>query len=328
MPTKARIIQLFLIFIQVKAFSPNVILTKNIHMKTHGYTKPTHFTFVNSLKYIRFRSLLFFLFLYGSLPAQSTITAWNFNSSNILPSTGTGTASVYGNLNQTFPTSTYGKCWQLTNFANQSTQNGSRGVGFNVSTVGYTNIQVNFEQRASGPASRWTQLDYSIDGGTNWVLAYWNNNGAILPKDSWVAFLVDFTNVSGVSNNADFKVRIVSVFCPLAFDESTNAAPFSANSAYMMTESSAVYSPSSSTNNNNYSASGSWRFDNVSIKGFSIPVINAHVLTSAMTAEYGTNSNALPVTIGATNLIASISATSEFGFELSTNASTGFSTSP
>lgn len=297
-------------------------------MKTHGYMKPTHFTFINSFIKNRFWSVLLLLFYIGSIQAQSTITSWNFSSSNTVSSSGSGTDSIYGGLNQSFPTSSYGKCWQLTNFANQSAQSGSRGVGFNASTVGFTNINVNFEQRASGSSSRWTQLDYSIDGGTNWILAYWNNNGAILPKDTWLAFSVDFTNVSGVANNANFKVRIVSVFCPMAFDESTNTAPFPANSAYMITESSAVYSPSSSTNNNNYSSNGSWRFDNVSIKGFAIPVINALVLTNAMTAEYGTVSTIIPFVISATNLIAGISATPTAGFEISTSSTSGFAPTP
>jgi len=297
-------------------------------MKTNGYTKPAPNFFTNLLKHIRLRQCMMLLSFYGVAHAQTTITSWSFNSSNTTPNTGSGSASIYGNLNASFPNNGGGKCWQLTNFASQSTQSGTRGVGFNVSTVGYTNIQVNFEQRASGPASRWTQLDYSIDGGTNWILAYWNNNGAILPKDSWVAFSVDFTNVSGVENNANFRVRIVSVFCPLAFDESTNTAPFTGNSSYMMTDASAVYTPGTSTNNNNYSATGSWRFDNVSVIGQAIPVINSAALTSAMSAEYGTNSNALPITISATNLIAGISATPEYGFEVSTSVSSGFSTAP
>lgn len=313
---------------QVKSKLRQVILTKTTIMKTNGYIKPAPHFFINLLKHIHFRQFLMLLFFYGVAHGQTTITSWSFNSSNTSPNSGSGTASIYGSLSASFPNNGGGKCWQLTNFANQSTQSGTRGVGFNVSTVGYTNIQVNFEQRASGPASRWTQLDYSIDGGSNWILAYWNNDGAILPKDSWVPFSVDFTNVAGVDNNANFRVRIVSVFCPLAFDESTVTGPFSGNSSYMMTESSAVYSPSSSTNNNTYSATGSWRFDNVSVKGFSIPVITAQVLTSAMTAEYGTNSNVLPVTISATNLIAGISATPEFGFEVSASASSGFSTTP
>lgn len=297
-------------------------------MKTQCYLKPTHFTFINRLKYIRFWSLFLLIFLFGSTQAQTTIAEWNFSSSNTVPSIGAGTASVYGNLSQSFPTSSYGKCWQLSNFPNQSSQNGTRGVGFNVSTVGYTNVQVNFEQRASGSASRWAQVDYSIDGGSNWILAYWNNNGAIIPKDSWVAFSVDFTNVTGVANNANFKVRIVSVFCPLAFDESTNAVPFSANSAYMIAESSAVYSPSTSTNNNNYSSNGTWRFDNISVKGVSIPVINAINLNSSMTAVYGSPSNAIPITLSASNVIAGISATPSSGFELSTSSSSGFASTP
>jgi hypothetical protein len=313
---------------QIQTSCPGVILIKTYFMKTLGYTKPTQLKFLNNSNHIRFPILLMLLFFISGIKAQTTISAWNFNASNTAPSTGVGSASIYGSLNQTFPTSTYGKCWQLTNFANQSSQSGTRGVGFNVSTVGFTNIQVNFEQRSSGPASRWTQLDYSIDGGANWILAFWNNNGAILPKDSWVAFSVDFTNVIGVSNNANFKVRIVSVFCPLAFDETTNTAPFSANSAYMITDAGAVYAPGSSTNNATYSATGSWRFDNISFIGFSTPVINAISLNSSMAAVYGSPSNAIPITIAASNLIAGISATPALGFELSTNSSNGFASSP
>lgn len=313
---------------QVTSRLHQVILTKTTIMKTIGYIKPAPNFFINLLKYVHYRHFILVLSIYGIVHGQTTISAWTFNNGNTNPSTGSGSTSIYGNLNPGFPTSTYGKCWQLTNFANQSTENGQRGVGFNVSTVGYTNIQVNFEQRASGPASRWTQLDYSIDGGANWILAYWNNSGAILPKDSWVPFSVDFTNVSGVDNNANFRVRIVSVFSPFAFDESTSTAPFSGNSAYMITESSAVYSPSTSSNNNTYSATGSWRFDNVSIVGHAIPVINNGVLSTGMSAVYGTNSNVVSVTISATNLIAGISATPEYGFELSSSASSGFSTFP
>lgn len=297
-------------------------------MKTHGYNKPTPIFFINLLKHIHFRQIFLFLSLYGVAYGQTTICAWSFNSSNTTPSIGNGSASIYGNLNASFPSNNGGKCWQVTNFANQSTQSGTRGIGFNVSTVGYTNIELNFEQRASGSSSRWVQLDYSLDGGSTWVLSYWNNNGAILPKDTWVPFSVDFTNVSGVANNVNFRVRIVSVFCPLAFDESSGSAPFSANSAFMMTESSAVYSPSSSTNNNNYSSSGTWRFDNVSVKGVSIPVINAINLSSSMNAVYGSSSNAIPITLSATNLIAGISATPASGFELSTSSSSGFASTP
>lgn len=327
MPNKARIIQLFPNFIQVKAFSPIVILTKTTNMKISVITTPTPTFLFNLLKYRYFRQFILLFSMCGLVHGQTTIGAWNFNAGVSTPSSGIGSSTIYGSLNPGFPNASPGKCWELTSFANQSSSNGTKGVGFNVSTVGYTNIKVNFDQRASGYASRWTQLDYSIDG-TNWILGYWNNNGALIPKDTWFAFSVDFTNVSGVANNPNFKVRLVSIFSPQAFDESTLTSPFLANSAYMMTNSGALYSPASSTSSTTYSGSGSWRFDNVSIKGFSIPVINAQVLTSAMNAEYGTNSNALPVTISATNLLASISATPEFGFEHSTNASTGFSSSP
>ena len=155
-------------------------------MKTIGYTKPTRSRsplVKNWLTFFTKRFLLFF-YLSGLSHAQTTICSWEFVNSTVSPSIGNGTASIYGNLNESFPTSDYGKCWQLTNFANQSVGSGTRGVIFASSTVGYTDIKVDFMQRSSGPASRWTQLDYSLDG-INWIVGFWNNTGAILPKDSW-----------------------------------------------------------------------------------------------------------------------------------------------
>lgn len=142
------------------------------------------------------RLFLLFFYLSSLSHAQTTICSWDFVNSTTSPNIGTGTASIYGNLNESFPTSDYGKCWQLTNFANQSVGSGTRGFIFATSTVGYNQIQVNFSQRSSGPASRWTQLDYTLDG-VNWVVGFWNNTGAILPKDSWVPFSVDFSTVVG-----------------------------------------------------------------------------------------------------------------------------------
>ncbi len=256
--------------------------------------------------------------------SQTEISSWNFNSGNTTPNVGSGSTQVWGNLNSSFPNSTYGKCWQVTNFANQSSFNATRGVGFIVNTTGYGGISVTFSQRSSGTASRWARLDYSLDGGTNWVNNFWVNAGGLSPHDSWQNYTIDFSSVIGADNNPDFQVRIVSIFSPSAFDESNQIGPFSSNSAYMRADGGAVYSPNNSNNNGSYSATGSWRFDNVSFSGLLLPVWANLSLPQALSTTYGTVSNTVSYTINAGSWTAPISVSPQAGFEISTQATTGF----
>lgn len=258
--------------------------------------------------------------------SQSVLTSWDFNNGTIAPAVGSGSAQILGNLNTSYPTSTYGKCLQLTNFANQSALNATRGVRFLVNTTGYGGISLTFSQRASGPASRWARLDYSLDGGNTWVNNFWSNAGGLSPQDSWQIYSVNFSSIVGADNNPDFQVRIVSIFSPAAFDESNQIGPFSSNSAYMRADGGAVYSPNTSNNNGSYSANGSWRFDNVSFSGLLLPVWANLNLGQAMTSTYGTVSNSVPFTLNAGTWNAAISATPQPGFEISTQANTGFTT--
>ena len=258
--------------------------------------------------------------------SQTTISSWDFNNGNTQPSIGAGSTQVWGNLNSSFPSSTYGKCWQVTNFANQSAENGTRGVGFLVNTSGYGGITLSFTQRASGPASRWARLDYSLDGLT-WVNGFWNNAGGLFPQNSWQNFTVDFSSVVGAENNPNFQVRIVSIFSPAAFDESNQVGPYLANTAYMMADEGAVYEPNSSSfNNGAYTAMGSWRFDNVSFSGLLLPVWANLSLPQALSSTYGTVSNTVAFTLSAGNWSVPFSVSPQPGFEISTQATTGFGT--
>lgn len=147
--------------------------------------------------------------------SQDIITSWDFHNSNTIPNVGSGSTLVWGSLNSSFPSSTYGKCWQVTNFANQSAQNATRGVGFLVNTTGYGSISLTFSQRATGPASRWARLDYSLDAGLNWVNNFWVNAGGLSPQDSWQSYTVDFSSVIGADNNPDFRGESFPFLAPL-----------------------------------------------------------------------------------------------------------------
>lgn len=197
------------------------------------------------------------------------ITQWTFEGDTTVASTGTGSASVIGGATATFATGNpAGRGWNTTNYAAQSSSSGTRGVQFLTSTVGYQDIKVSFDHRASGTASRWAQLDYTLDGGSSWVTGFWNNSGLLSPHDTYNTFSnIDFSSVTGANNNALFGVRIVSIFSPQAFDQNSTLGPFAANTAYMRANAGAVYSPLSSTATGDYGVTGTWRFDNVTFDG-------------------------------------------------------------
>ena len=120
-----------------------------------------------------------------SANAQNLMTQWTFEGDVITPSTGTGTASLLGGTTATFATGTgTGRAWNTTTYAAQSSGSGTRGVQFLVSTLLYSNITVSFDHRASGTNSRWSQVDYTLNG-TDWVTGFWNNNGALSPHDAY-----------------------------------------------------------------------------------------------------------------------------------------------
>lgn len=268
--------------------------------------------------------LCFAVFPYWS---QTTISAWNFNSSNNNTSQGNGSLSLLPSLNSAYPTSSYGKCLQLSNFANQSSSSGTRGIQLSVNTTGYTSIVLNFLQRASSESSRWARIDYSTDGST-WNIGFWINSGSLSPDGQWQSYSVNFGSVSAAENNPNFKVRIVSIFSPYAFDQSNQTSTYAANTAYMIAANSAVFSPSYSNNSWNYSTSGAWRFDNISFVGQAIPVWANTQLASPMISTYGTPSLGVAYSLGLTNSSVPITVTPVSGFEISTQATTGYSSNP
>jgi hypothetical protein len=202
--------------------------------------------------------ILFFLTTFNGL-GQTTITQWNFDASNLTPSTGSGTASNVGGTSSAFASGppNSGQGWNTSLYPAISSNSGTAGVQFAVSTVGFQNIQLTFDHRASGTASRWARVDYSLNGGSNWTTNFWNNNGGLSPHDNFYSFTVDFSSVSGANNNVNFVVRIVSIFSPDAFSDGLGNY-YSASSAYYRARISG---------GSVYASTGTWRFDNVTLSG-------------------------------------------------------------
>ena len=237
------------------------------------------------------RSLLLIAFmLMASSVKADIVTQWNFNSSTpdanaatgtLTPSVGVGTASLLGttssfasgsaNGGSTDPAGTNDNSgWNTTTYAAQGTGDLSRGVQFGVSTVGFQDIQVTWDQRHSNTSSRFWALLYTTDGST------WNTFSATgagtdsglyagVTGDTWFnQRTADLSGIAGVNDNPNFGIRIVASFAP----------------------GQSSYTASSSTGT--YATTGTARFDMVTISGSisAIPEPSSVLLTAAVACGY------------------------------------------
>lgn len=206
-------------------------------------------------------------------PAQTIITQWNFNSTTpdantstgtTSPAVGSGTATLIGGVTATFasgdatggssdPATGDDSGWNTTNYGTQGAGEGTRGVEFRISTAGangvnndgFRNLKLSFDLRHSNTSSRFVRVDYTLDG-TNFIAGttFEASNGG----DAWYnGRTVDFSSIAGANNNANFGVRVVTVFGP--------------------TSANYVASTTAST----WASTGTLRYDMVTLSGEAVP---------------------------------------------------------
>lgn len=214
---------------------------------------------------IRTSMLLAALLAAGSAHAD-TLAQWSFNSNpadgststgSLTVSSGAGSLSAIGGVTLAFgsgasnggssdPATIDDTGLQTSGYATQGAANKSRGVQFNVSTVGFENVVLSYDLRHSNTSSRWEQVQYSIDGINFIDIASFDGNAG----DTWFnGRSVDLSAIAGVKDNASFAFRVVAAFAP-------------GSSAY------AAASPTGS-----YAGTGTWRFDMVTVTGSQIAVV-------------------------------------------------------
>jgi len=217
----------------------------------------------------------------SSANAQTVITAWDFESQSLTPSTGSGTASLLNTTPIAAATgfsagfgsglNSSGTGWGITGFSAQSSGSGTKGVSFSVATTGftasdYTGLLIKFDHRVSNTASRRYRLDYTIDG-TNWTLGAPSLLGTsgFSAGDVWGTYQ-SAINSADVLNNPNFGFRITSVFSPDAFTQVNGNTVYPADTAYEVARNGQGGGSSSA-----YATTGTWRFDNVSVSAVPEP---------------------------------------------------------
>lgn len=241
----------------------------------------------------------------ASVATADVITRWSFNrdAGGNLPasptspaaSTGSGTASLFGGVNATgtgFASGTVNgassegttppaadplgnNAWQINANWDPNAANLSQGVRFAASTAGFVDdVVVTWDLRQSNSSSRFSAFQYTIDG-TNWLtltdatrITIGTNPlndgagsvtaGGLLTRtigDRWLnQNSVDLSGL-GAGNNAQFAFRVVAAHDPSGTTfvrTDTGVAPIS--------------------------ATGTWRFDAVTISATAVPEPSSAVL--------------------------------------------------
>jgi hypothetical protein len=218
---------------------------------------------------------------------ETEIARWDFNATNVLvatapaPSAGSGTASLLNGVTATFSSGTYSdpagfpgaanSGWNTATYPPQGTSNKTAAVQFNVSTLGYQDILLTWEERHSDTASKYTRLQYTTDGTT---FADGDVFTMLDTNNDFVFFTSDLSGIPGVNNNANFAFRIVSEWEATAIGNT--------NSNYVATVT--AYVPTGTS-------SGTMRYDLVSVFGnvFGSPTLAPTTISNIIgtTLTYG-----------------------------------------
>lgn len=197
------------------------------------------------------------------------IAQWNFNSptpdgqtttGTLTPSIGSGTASYIGGTkapgsgefakgSAKDPQTSDNSAWNTSSYPAATIGNKTAGTLFTVSTVGWQDISIAWDQRPSSTGSKYMRLRYTTNGADFIDFP----TGISVARDDWESKTNSLGTLAGANNNPDFAFQIVAEF------EST--ATGAGGNNYVAAKSGSTYAPG-----------GTVRFDMVTVTGLPIPV--------------------------------------------------------
>jgi len=254
--------------------------------------------------------------------AQSTITAWNFNSlaaannNSPAPTSGNGTAASLGmtnsynsttavttddiDLGATADTGKNGiadttNTWRVRgqtpgNGWSSQAAIGTQGVQFGTDTTGYQNITVSFDWYTTTQGEANLQLQYTTNGTT------WTNAAITIGANATegLAALTNSTSANTVqgayiSDNLKTNGSLAGQdwFTGLTATISNPAAANDANFAFRLVNASTGADDLNTQGTALNNTSGNWRFDNISIEGTTITAVPEPKTYGMLLAGFG-----------------------------------------
>ncbi len=193
------------------------------------------------------------------------LAQWTLDNTNSTPVTspaptsGAGVASLVGGTTSAFVSGSGSTdsntnangAWNTTTYPASTVSNKQAGAQFKVSTLGYKNILISWDQRLSTTASKYYRLQYSTNGTTfvDFNVISMTNTSA------FQSFSNNLTGLAGVDNNSNFVYRVVS--------EWEKTAANTANANYVTVA------------GGTYGTSGTVRYDMMTVLGTVQPTVFA-----------------------------------------------------
>jgi hypothetical protein len=209
---------------------------------------------------------------------SGVVAQWNFNSSppdtnvntgTTSASVGSGTASAVGTTPAFFTGSgndpanagTDNSGWSTTGYASQGTGNKEYGAQFTVSTMGYKNVALSWDQRVSPTASKYFRLQYTTNG-----VDFLDSTSVVtmVTTNIFESKTNNLASIPGSDNNSNFAFKIVAEF--------ESSAINTTNTNYVTASGSG------------YAVSGTVRFDMMTVYGTAMPAIIVQPLSKVAVA--------------------------------------------
>lgn len=179
------------------------------------------------------------LLCFSAATAQTVIAQWNFDTplapdfslttGTTAPSMGNGLVRLVGNAspsvsnpfndgsdNDYFTNGLDNTAWNITRFPAQGTASKTAGYQLAVSTVGYNNIKLKFDEKHSNSAANTTVVQYNPDtlNTLGWIDIQVNKIAASPFSADWLTHQVDLSAIAAVNNQPRLGFRVVTAFDP------------------------------------------------------------------------------------------------------------------
>ncbi|MEK6904729.1 MAG: putative S-layer protein, partial [Nanoarchaeota archaeon] len=148
---------------------------------------------------------VFVVVLAMGIASAATLANWNFEDSNLIVDSGTGTLTLSDNRTATFPAGNAPSTVAAMSSTGWDVAN--RYIELDLSTVGFENLILRFDEQRSATGPTAFQIQYSSDGTTFTNLGSTTSTITTFTANPMHTF--DFSAVTAIDNNINTEFRIL-----------------------------------------------------------------------------------------------------------------------